>query len=209
MIEGELQPPIGHDHPFLEIQLLHLCPPKAGAGEDQGAPQGLGDVAGVYVAADYPRHHGPEGEEVVLGQDQNPDVLAVFDEIAQIPGCSVSSETTAQDEHLVLEFFVRWLLPGSVPGRRIQSSPESAQPDDQPADGEPALNQSVHVDLPRSISPGRDPSPSLPATYITERRAPTKQSAASRPLPGRSCFSGRRTPPGKHPASAPGPAPHP
>src|SRR3712207_1891800 len=107
MIEGELQPTVGLHYLPLVVHPLGLSPPKAGTGHDEGPSQGLGHVAGVYVAAHYPRHHWPEGEVVVLGQDQDADVLAVPHKVTEVRGSRVASEAAAHDEHLLLELRVR------------------------------------------------------------------------------------------------------
>ena len=87
-------------------------PPEARTGEDEGAPQGLRDVARVDVAADDPGHHGPEGKEVVAGYNQYPDVVAVLDQLAQIYRRRVPAEAPAEDENLLLELAVGRFLPG-------------------------------------------------------------------------------------------------
>src|SRR3712207_5192572 len=133
VIVGELNLPVRrHDLP-LEVKPLGLRPAEAGPGQNEGPSQRLGDVAGVYVAAHYARHHGPEGEEVVLGYYKDPDIFAVLAELTQIFGGRVPSEAPAQDEHLFVEVPVRGLLPGSVAGGRIQGPPHRSEPDGQPA----------------------------------------------------------------------------
>ena len=92
LIVRKLETAVGNHHLTLEVYLLALGPPEAGAGGDQSPPQGLGHVAGVDVAADDPGHHRPEGEEVVLGKHQDPDVVAVLEEGAEVPGRRVPSE---------------------------------------------------------------------------------------------------------------------
>ena len=77
LVVGELDTTVGHDDLLVRVYARDLGPPEAGSGEDEGAPQGLGDVAGVDVAADDPWHHRPEGEEVVARYDQYPDVVAL------------------------------------------------------------------------------------------------------------------------------------
>ncbi len=50
VLVGEL-PPVGGHALLLEVDALDLGAAEAGAVPDQGPPQGLGDVLGVYVAA--------------------------------------------------------------------------------------------------------------------------------------------------------------
>jgi hypothetical protein len=69
--------PISCDTLLLEVYALYLRAAEAGAVPDQGLPQGLGDVLGLYVAAYGVREHGPEGEEVLPGDEHDPDVVAV------------------------------------------------------------------------------------------------------------------------------------
>ena len=103
MVEGELYTAVSHHDFSVKIELLALGAPEAGSGGDQGSPQGLGDVAGVDVAADYPWHHRPEGEEVVLGQHQYPDVVPVFDQLAEVLGRRVAPEAASKHQHLHIE----------------------------------------------------------------------------------------------------------
>jgi hypothetical protein len=94
VVVGEL-PPVGGDAPLLEVQALHLGAAEAGAVPDQGPPQRLRHVLGVYVAADAPGEHGPEGEEVLPRDDHDPDIVAPTGHAAQALGGRVPREAAA------------------------------------------------------------------------------------------------------------------
>src|SRR5215203_3027869 len=152
LIVRELETSVGLDDLLICVYALDLGPPEACPGEDEGAPQGLGDVARVDVAADDPWHHRPEGKVVVARYDQNPDVIALPDQLAQVRRRRVPSEPPANDQNLILKLAVGWLLPGSVPGCRVERPSQGNEPQDQPTERQPALDQSVHTSLPQRLT---------------------------------------------------------
>jgi hypothetical protein len=90
----------------------------------------LSYVAAVYVAADDPRNHRPEGKEVVLGDEEDADVLAVPYSLANLLGGGKPAEASTHNENLVLELVVAGLLPGGVSGTGIECPPERPQRED-------------------------------------------------------------------------------
>src|SRR5215210_1553549 len=148
LVVRELEIPVGLDDLPLGVDTRDPGPPEARAGEYERAPQGLGDVAGIDVAADDPRNHRPEGKEVVARYDEYPHVVAVLGQLAHVGGCRVSSEPPTEDQDLLLEFGVGGPLPGGVPGRGIERPPQGPESHDQPPERQPALDQSVHTSLP-------------------------------------------------------------
>src|SRR5215210_1000417 len=148
MVVRELDPAVDRYLVVLRVYLSERRASEAGSGGDQGTPQRLGDVSGVDVAADDPRHHRPEGEEVILGDDEDADVLALLYALADLLRGREAAEATAYDEDLVLELLVAGLLPGSIAGLRVERPPECSQRDDDPTKSESPLQKSVHDDLP-------------------------------------------------------------
>src|SRR5918995_2322003 len=120
LIIGELETACGLDDLAVRVYTRDPGPPEACAGEDEGAPQGLCDVAGVDVAADDPWHHRPEGEEVVARYEKDPDVIAALCQLAHVGSRRVPSEPPAEDHDLLLELAVGGPLPGGVAGRRVE-----------------------------------------------------------------------------------------
>src|SRR5918995_1905326 len=151
MIVREFGTSVGLDDLLIWVYALDLGPPETCPGEDEGAPQGLGNVARVDVAADDPRHHRPEGKEVVARYDEDPNVIAALGQPAHVRSRRVPPEPPAEDQDLLLELAVGWLLPGGVAGRRVERPSQSAEPQDQPAEHQPALDESVHTSLPRRL----------------------------------------------------------
>src|SRR5215211_6998633 len=151
LIVRELETAVGLDDVPFCVYALDLGPSEACPGEDKSAPQGLGDVARVDVAADDPWHHRPEGKVVVARYDQNSYVIALPDQLAQVRRRRVPSEPPTDDQNLLLELAVGWLLPGSVPGCRVERPSQGTEPQDQPAERQPTLDQSVHTSLPRRL----------------------------------------------------------
>src|SRR5919112_3345120 len=148
LVVRELDTPVGPDDLALGVDTRDHGPPEARAGEYERAPQGLGDVAGIDVAADDPRNHRPEGKEVVARYDEYPHVVAVLGQPAHVGGGRVPPEPPTEDQDLLLEFGVGRPLPGSVPGRGIERPPQGPEPQDQSPERQPALDQSVHTSLP-------------------------------------------------------------
>jgi hypothetical protein len=124
MVIRELHPTVDRGRLVHVVYLPERSPTEAGAGRDQGTPQGLGDVATVYIAAYDPRHHRPEGKEIVLGDDEDTDVFTISYALADLFSGGKPAEASAHDEDLVLELVVSGLLPGSVPGTGVECSPE-------------------------------------------------------------------------------------
>src|SRR5215203_4513352 len=116
LVVRELDATVGLDHLAFGVHARYLGPPEARTGDDEGAPQGLRDVARVDVAADDPGHHRPEGKEIVAGQNQYPDVVTVPDQFTQIGRRRVTAEAPTEYENLLLEFVVGRLLPRQIPG---------------------------------------------------------------------------------------------
>src|SRR5215210_1155087 len=129
MVVRELDPAVDRHLVVLRVYLSERRASEAGSGGDQGTPQRLGDVSGVDVAADDPSHHRPEGEEVVLGDDEDADILTVSYEVADLPGGREAAESATDDENFVLEFLVAGLLPGSVSGLGVECPLERPQRD--------------------------------------------------------------------------------
>src|SRR5919107_1165025 len=148
LVVRELDTPIGDDDLALRVDTRDPGPPETRAGEYERASQGLGDVAGVDVAADDPRNHRPEGKKVVARYDEYADVVAVLGQLAHVGGGRVPPEPPTEDQDLLLEFGVGRPLPGSVPGRGIERPPQGPKPQDQSPERQPALDQSVHTSLP-------------------------------------------------------------
>src|SRR3954463_5677454 len=52
LVVRKLQPSAGLYNLLFVVYSLQLSPPEARSGRDQGAPQGLGDIAGLHLATD-------------------------------------------------------------------------------------------------------------------------------------------------------------
>jgi hypothetical protein len=111
-------PPVGRDALLLEVYAPDLGATEAGSVPDQGPPQRLRDVLGVYVAAHDPREYRPESEIVLPGDEHDADVVAVPGSLAQRLGRGVAGESAAQDENPIREVPVRGSLPRLVPRTR-------------------------------------------------------------------------------------------
>jgi len=122
VVVRELEPAVDVDLLVFVVDPVELRPPEASSGGDERAPERLGNIAGVYIAADDPRDHRPESKEVVLGENEHADILAVFCVGGELFSRCIAAEAAAHDEHLVLKLLVPGLLPGSVPRLWVERS---------------------------------------------------------------------------------------
>jgi hypothetical protein len=127
LVVRELHLAVGLYDLALVVYFFQLCSPKARPGRDKGAPQGLGDVAGLCLAADDRRHHRPEGEEVIARYYKDADILAVLYELGELLGGRETAEAATHDEDLFFELLVGRLLPGGVPGLGVERPPQRSQ----------------------------------------------------------------------------------
>src|SRR5215211_294154 len=140
-------PPVGRDALLLEVYAPDLGAPEAGPVPDQGPPQRLRDVLGVYVAAYDPREYRPEGEIVLPGDEHHANVVAVPGMFAQRLGRGVAGEPAAQDQNPIREFPVRGPLPRLVPRARLRKyrPPQDLRAHRTDPDRESPLERLVHA----------------------------------------------------------------
>lgn len=115
----------------------------------QGPPQGLGDILGLNVTADEPRHHGLVGEEDLHINHHYPDIVAVPSQLAKGLGHRVACEPAAHEEYPVGEPHIRSTLPRIFLGLWLSTyEPSQAFHDNNPANYcEISLKQLVNNDL--------------------------------------------------------------
>src|SRR5919112_642171 len=147
MVVGKLQAAAGLYALALEIHALQLRPSEAGAELNQGPPERLCDVLGLHVAAYDPRHHRPVGEEVLLVDDHDPDIVAVLGQVTKGLRHREASEPAAHDEHPVGELRKRDPLPWLVFGLRLVAygPPQNLRGDGAPSYREATLEQFIHA----------------------------------------------------------------
>ncbi len=100
MVVGELTA-VGDDTTVLEIYVPELRPTEARAGPNEGPAQRLRYVPDVHIAAAHPWNHGPEGKEVLPGDDHHPNVVPIPGEVAESVRGRVTTEPTPKTSTLL------------------------------------------------------------------------------------------------------------